>query len=170
MNCHREIELLEYFLGNSEYDSVIAKEEVHYSGKEQKDIIRADDVEGRLTDSLESTLESYLDNFLKRLNQHTDVLIEEEKSEQHTKVLPKEEEALRPYVFYFNNCLMSAALVVDTRGNLSQMSSQVNMVEEDYVEEFNPWNRDVQLLERMLDSYDSMHKEIIMKRVRMKGK
>lgn len=87
--------MLEYLLGNLEYDSVIAEEEVHYSGQEQKDIIRVDDVEGRLTDSLESTLQDSLENSL-RLNQHIDVLIEEEKSVHHTKVLPKEEEALRP--------------------------------------------------------------------------
>ena len=84
MKCHREIELLEYLLGNLEYDCVIVEEGVHYSGQEHKDIIRADDVEGRLTDSLESTLENSLENSLKRLNRHTDVLIEEEKSEQHT--------------------------------------------------------------------------------------
>jgi len=101
MNCHREIELLEYLLGNSEYDSVIAEEGVHYNGQEQKDIIRADDVEGRLTNSLERTLENSFENSLKRLNQHTDVLIEEEKSEQHTKVFPEEEEALRPYYVFF---------------------------------------------------------------------
>jgi len=29
------------------------------------------------------------------------------------------------------------------------------MEEEDSMEEFNPWNRDVQLLERMLDGHDS---------------
>ena len=34
MNCHGEIELLEYLLGNSECDSVIAEEGVHYSGQE----------------------------------------------------------------------------------------------------------------------------------------
>ena len=58
---------------------------------------------------------------------------------------------------------MSAGLVADVGGNLAQVSSQVKMVEEDYVEEFNPWNRDVQLLERMLESQDSMQKEIIMR-------
>jgi len=81
MKCQREIELLEYLLENSEYDSVIAEEGVHYSGQEQKDIIEADDVEERLVNSFESPLE----NFFKRLNQHTDVLIEKEKSKQHTK-------------------------------------------------------------------------------------
>jgi len=64
MKCHRDNEFLEYLLGNLEYDSAIAEEGVHYSLQEQKDIIRAYDVEGRLTDSLESTLE----NSLKRLN------------------------------------------------------------------------------------------------------
>jgi len=72
MKCHREIELLEYLLENSEYDSVIAEEGVHYSGQEQKDIIKSNCVEERLVDSFESPLE--------RLNQHTNVLIEKEKS------------------------------------------------------------------------------------------
>jgi len=68
MKCHREIEFLEYLLGNSEYDGVIIEEGVHYSGQEQKDIIRADDVEGRLIDSLKSTLENSLEDSLKRLS------------------------------------------------------------------------------------------------------
>ena len=51
---------------------------------------------------------------------------------------------------------MSAGLVVEAGGNLAQMSSQIKMKEEDYVEEFNPWNRDTQLLERMLESHDSV--------------
>ena len=113
------MELLEYLLGNSQYDNVIAEEGVHYSGQEQRDIIRENDVEGRLTDSLESTLESSLQNSLKRLNQHTDVLIEEEKLEQNTDVFPKEEEALRPYVFYFNNCFVSVGFVADAVGTIS---------------------------------------------------
>lgn len=43
------------------------------------------------------------------------------------------------------------------------MSTQIKMKEEDFVEEFNPWNRDAQLLERMLESHDSMQTEIIFK-------
>jgi len=43
------------------------------------------------------------------------------------------------------------------------MSNQIKMKEENFVEVFNPWNRDVQLLERMLDNQDSIQKEIIMK-------
>ena len=61
---------------NLEYDREIAEDRVHYSGKEQKDIMEADDVEERLVDSLESSSE----NYLRRMNQHTDVLIKEEKS------------------------------------------------------------------------------------------
>jgi len=80
------------------------------------------------------------------------VLIEEEKLEHHTKVFPKEEEALRPYIFYFNNYFVGAGLVANDGGNLAQMRSQVKTVEEDSVEEFNPWNIDVQSLERMLES------------------
>jgi len=37
------------------------------------------------------------------------------------------------------------------------------MKEEDSMEEFNPWNRDVQSLKRMMDSQDSIQKEIIVK-------
>ena len=37
------------------------------------------------------------------------------------------------------------------------------MEEEDFVEVFNPWNKEVQWLERMLKSHDSTQKEIIMK-------
>jgi len=61
MKCNREIELLE----NSEYDSMIAEEGVHYSGQEKEDIIRADGLEERLDDSL-------INSFV-NLNQHTDV-------------------------------------------------------------------------------------------------
>jgi len=53
-------------------------------------------------------------------------------------VLPKEEEALRPYDFYFNNFFMSVGLVADAGENLAQMSSQIKMEEEDFVEKFNP--------------------------------
>lgn len=126
MKCQREIELLEYLLENLEYDSVIVEEAVHYSGQEQKDIIEVDGVEERLADSFEIPLE----NSLERWNQHTDVLIEKEKSEQHTKMLPKEEEALRPYVFHFNNCFVSGGFVVDAGENLAHMSNQVKMEEE----------------------------------------
>ena len=34
MKCHREIALLEYLSENSEYNSVIVEEGVHYSGQE----------------------------------------------------------------------------------------------------------------------------------------
>ena len=55
---------------------------------------------------------------------------------------------------------MSASLVADAGENLAQMSSQIKM---DYVEEFNPWNKDVRLLERMMESQDSIQKEITVK-------
>lgn len=79
------------------------------------------------------------------------MLIEEEKSEQHTDVLPKEEKAQKPYVFYFNNWLVSVGLVADAGRTLAQMSSQVKMEEKDSMEKFNPWNRDVKLLEIILE-------------------
>ena len=46
-------------------------------------------------------------------------------------------------------------------GNLAQISNQ--MEEEDSMGEFNPWNRGVQLLERMLEIQDSMQIKITMK-------
>ena len=90
---------------------MIAEEGVHYSEQNQKDIIRVDDVEERLADSLVNSIENS--------NQHTDVLIEEEESEQHIDVLPKEEKAHKPYDFYFYNCLVSAGLVSDVGENLA---------------------------------------------------
>lgn len=83
--CHREIALLEYLLGNTKYDNVIAEEEVHYGGQEQEDIIRADDVEERLVDSLMSSFENS--------KQHIDVLKEDKETEQQIGLLPKEDKA-----------------------------------------------------------------------------
>lgn len=34
------------------------------------------------------------------------MLIEKEKSEHHTEILPKEEEVMRPYIFNSDNCFM----------------------------------------------------------------
>ena len=76
----------------------------------KREIIRPDGVEERLVDSLESSLENSLEISLK--NQHTDVLIKEEISEQHTEMIAEEGKALRPYGFYFNNCFMNAGFVV----------------------------------------------------------
>ena len=43
--------------------------------------------------------EGLADSLMEDLSQHTDVLMEEEISEQHTEMLPEEKEALRPYFF-----------------------------------------------------------------------
>ena len=100
--------------------------EVHYNGQGQKDIIRIDGVEKRLANSLM--------NYTENSNQHTDVLIEEEKKEQQAELLPKKEKAQNPYVFYFNNCFVSAGLVTDVGRNFTHMSSQIKMKEEDSME------------------------------------
>ena len=55
---------------NLEYDSMITEEGIHNYEPGHKGIIRADDVEERLIDSLENSLESSLKN------QHTEELIE----------------------------------------------------------------------------------------------
>ena len=103
--CHSEIALLEYLLEKSEYDREIAEDRVHYS--EQENIMEADGVKERLVDSLENSSE----NSLGKMNQHTNVLIEEENSRQHTEILAEEEKALRPYDFCFNNCFVNARFV-----------------------------------------------------------
>ena len=52
--CHREIALSEYLLENLEYDREIAEERVQCSEQEGKDIMEADDMRGRLVDSIEN--------------------------------------------------------------------------------------------------------------------
>lgn len=131
------------------------KEGVHYSGQEQEDINRVDDVEERLVDSLMSSFENS--------TQHVDVFIEKKEIEKKTELFPKEDKAQNPYVFYFNKCFVSAGFVVDAEGNLAPMRSQIKMKEEYSVEEFNPWNIDTKFLERMLKSHYSMQTKIIMK-------
>lgn len=64
--CNKEIALLEYFLENSEYDSMIAEKGVHYSEQEKEDIIRIDGVEDILMDILMNSFEN--------LEHHTNVL------------------------------------------------------------------------------------------------
>lgn len=90
--------------------------------------------------------------------QHTDMLIEEKETEQKIELLPKEDKAHKPYVFNFNKSFVSAGFVVDDEGNLAQLR-YLKMKEEDFMEEFNPWNKDVKLLERVLDNHDSIMKE-----------
>ena len=80
------------------------------------------------------------------------MLTEKKETVQQTELLLKEDKALKPCSFDFNKCFVNAGLVADAGGNLAQMSSQIKMKEEDSVEEFNPWNIDAQLLERMLES------------------
>jgi len=112
-------------------------------------------VEERLVDSLMSSFENS--------NQHTDVLTKGKETQQQTELLLKEDKALKPYVFNFNRCFVSAGFVADAGGNLAQMNNQIKMKEEESVEEFNPWNKDVKFLERVLDSHDSIQEEIIIK-------
>ena len=82
-------------------------EEVHYSEPEQGDILEIDYMEEGLADSL-----------IEDLNQHTNVLMEEEISKQHIEMLPKEKQALRPYDFYFNNCFLSTGFIAYAQEDL----------------------------------------------------
>ena len=133
----------------------LQKTEFNTVKKKKKDIMRADGVEERLVNSLENLLENYLG----RLNQHTAVLIKEEISEQHTEMFPEERKALRPYGFYFNNCFVNVGFVADVGENLTQLDSQIKEKEENSVEIFNPWNKEIKLLEIMLKNQDSIQEE-----------
>jgi len=48
---------------------------------------------------------------------------------------------------------VNAGFVAIAGGDLAHVSSQVKMKEEDFMEEFNPWNKDVKLLEKMLNNH-----------------
>ena len=89
------------------------REGVHYGGQEQEGSIRTHGVEERLMDSLMNSFES--------LNQHTNVLTEElkERSEKRTERFLEEEEAQKPYIFFFDNCLMISDFVVENRTYLA---------------------------------------------------
>jgi len=108
-------------------------------------------MEERLMDNLMNSFESS--------NQHTDVLTEEKETVQKTELLPKENKAQQPCVFNFNKCFVSVGFVANAGGDLAQMSSQMKMKEENSIEESNPCNKNVKLLERVLDSHDSIMKE-----------
>lgn len=147
--CQREISLLEYLLENSEYEREIAEGRVHHS--KQENIMGAYGVKRRLVDSLGNSSE----NSLESLDQHTDVLIEKERnSEQHTEVLAEEGKVLRHYNFCFNNCFMNADFVDDGE-NLTPLESQIEE-EENSMENLNPWDEEIRLLEITLNKQDSI--------------
>lgn len=160
-NFWHELSLLDKRLEDQKLSAQIVKleldenEEVHYSGQGQKYIIGIDGMEERLANGLMNSVENS--------KLHTDVLTEEEELEQHTELSPMEEKAWKPYYFYFNNCFMIIGLVAYSRVNLAQVTNQIKMKEGDFVEVLYPWKRDVQLLKRMMDSQDSIQKEIIVK-------
>jgi len=54
---------------------------------------------------------------------------------------------------------MSVGFVAIAGGGFTQVKNQIKVKEEDSEEEFNPWNKDVKLLERVLNSHDSIMKE-----------
>ena len=140
--------MLEYFLENSEYEREIAEGRVHYS--EQENIMETDGVNEGLVNSLGNSSE----NSLGKVNQHTDVLIVKENSRKHTKLLVEERNALRPYDFCFNNHFKNADFV-DAKENLTPLGNQIKE-EENSVEDFNPWNEEIGLLEIMLNKQDSI--------------
>jgi len=90
---------------------MIAKEEVHYGGQGKEGIIRTDGVEERLIGSLMNSFENS--------EQLTDVLTEEKETVQQIELLPKENKAQQPCVFYFNKCVVNAGFVADAEGDLA---------------------------------------------------
>lgn len=92
----------------------MAEERVQYSERVQEDTMEAE----RLVDSLENSSK----DSLSKENQHTDVLIVEENSEQYTEVLAKEDKALMPSDFYSNKCFLNAGIVAE---HLTQLRSQM---------------------------------------------
>lgn len=126
--------------------------EVHYCEPIWEDIIKTDGVEDRLTDSVMNSTENS--------NQHSHVLTKEkEKTMQQTELLSKENKAQQPCVFNSNNLFLNAFLVADSKGDLAQMNNQMEVKEENYMEEINPWNKEVNFLEKMLNNHDSIMKE-----------
>ena len=69
---------------------------------------------------MEERLIYRLINSAENSNQHTDMLIEEEKTEQQVELLPRREEAPRPYVSYFKNWFVNVDFVADVEEDLMQ--------------------------------------------------
>lgn len=73
--------------------------EVHFYEPEHRGILREDDAEEILSDSLKNNWD------------------------EHTEILTMGSKALRPYAFYFNKCFVNAG--IGTEEHLTQLSSQM---------------------------------------------
>lgn len=113
-----------------EYDNGTCEEIFHNSEQLERGIIKADGVKKRLVDSLKNSL---------TLNQPTNVLREELKgiSEQHTERSPQGEDPQRPYIFYFDNCLMIVDFFAETRTYLAQVDNQMKEEKEHLLKDVN---------------------------------
>ena len=49
---------------------------------------------------------------------------------------------------------MNADFVAIAGGDLAQLNNQIKVKEENSMEEFNPWNREVNLLEKVLNNHE----------------
>lgn len=87
------------------------------------------------------------------------MLAKGEETDQQIELLPKENKAQQPYVFYFNKCFMNAGLVEDAGGDLAQVNNQTKVKEDNSMEELNPSSREINLLEKVLNNHDSIVKE-----------
>lgn len=73
---------------------------------------------------------------------------------QHIEMLTGEEKALGPCRLCFNKCSMNAD-PVDDGDKLTAWGSQLKE-KENFVEDFKPWNGEIELLESMLNQLDSI--------------
>ena len=126
---------------------MIEDERVHFYELEQKDILEEDGAEERLACSLKICLKNW--------NQHYDVLMGKKIIVgQHTEVLVEQRKTLRPCEVDSNNFLMNAD-PVDDGDKLTTWGSQLKE-KENSVEDFKPWNGEIELLESMLNQQDSI--------------
>lgn len=65
---------------------------------------------------------------------------------------------LRPCDFYFNKCFMNAGVIAGIEEHLTQLSSQLKE-DKNSMEISDPWEEEVMLLERILNSQNSVQKE-----------
>lgn len=133
------------------YENETGEEIVHYSEQVQRGIIKTDGVEKRLVDDLKDSLS---------LNQHTNVLTEELKKilVQRIERFPEEEEVQRPYIFYFDNCLMIADFVAEIGTYLAQVDNQMKEEEKEHL--LKDVKKDLEKEERPSDDCSKENEEM----------
>ena len=104
--CYREITLLEYWLENPEYDNEIAEERGQCSEQQ-----------GKVADEITCDKQRNVAEGQEVWEEATSIVTTE------TTLAP--EEALKPYIFYSNNCFVSTGLTGDAGENLLDKEIEV---------------------------------------------